>query len=300
MMSKKWLGPVMVWISGVSAAVIILVLVALLISITRGGWDTFGWSFITEAPREGMMKGGVFPAIVGTFLLVMIMSLLSIPVGTLTAVYLTEYARQGSLPSKMVRFAVNSLAGVPAIVFGLFGLGFFVQFVGRGMDKLASGGSALHWGQPNLLWAGLTMGLLTLPVVIVSVEEAIRTVPRELREASLALGATKSQTLWKIVLPNSLPGIMTGGILAISRGAGEVAPLLFTGVAYYLPYLPKSFSDQFMHLGYHLYIMTTQSPDVDATKGIQFATTLVLLLMTFSLNLIAVTIRYQLRKNRRN
>jgi len=163
------------------------------------------------------------------------------------------------------------------------------------MDGLLNGGE-LRWGQPNILWASLTMALLTLPVVIVSVEEAIRTIPREMREASLALGATKWQTIRKVVLPGSVSGILTGTILAVSRGAGEVAPILFTGAAYFLSNLPHSLSDQFMSLGYHIYIMSTQSSNVDATQPIQFATTLVLLLLTFSLNAVAVTLRYRIRK----
>jgi phosphate transport system permease protein len=199
--------------------------------------------------------------------------------------------------AKLIRFAVNTLAGIPAVVFGLFGLGFFIQFSGKGLDALFYDGQ-LHWAQPNILWASLTMALLTLPVVIVSVEEAIKTVPRELREASLALGVTKWQTIWKVVLPNSIGGILTGAILAVSRGAGEVAPILFTGAAYYLPNLPHTFTDQFMELGYHLYIMTTQSTDVEKTLGIQYATTLVLLLLTFTLNFSAIFMRYRLRKRR--
>jgi len=170
-----------------------------------------------------------------------------------------------------------------------------VQFVGGGLDQALTGGVELRWGQPNILWASLTMALLTLPVVIVSVEEAIKTVPQDLRAASLALGATKWQTIWKIVLPNSLTGILTGGILAVSRGAGEVAPILFTGAAYFLPHLPSALSDQFMELGYHIYIMSTQSTNVDATRGIQFATTLVLLLLTFLLNFSAIFLRSRIR-----
>jgi len=184
---------------------------------------------------------------------------------------------------------------VPSIIFGLFGLGFFIKFVGGEMDSIFLGGE-LRWAQPNILWASLTMSLLTLPVVIVSVEEAIRTVPRELREASLALGATKWQTIKNIVIPGSISGIMTGTILAISRGAGEVAPILFTGAAYYLATLPTALSDQFMNLGYHIYIMSTQSADVDGTMPIQYATTLVLLLLTFLLNFIAIIIRARIRR----
>ena len=203
-----------------------------------------------------MMKGGIFPAIYGTVLLVLIMSVAAVPFGTITAIYLTEYAHEKSIMAQTIRFAVRTLATVPSIIFGLFGLGFFIKFVGTGMDDVFLGGQ-LKWGQPNILWASLTMALLTLPVVIVSVEEAIRTVPREMREASLALGATKWETIKRIVLPGSRSGIMTGTILAVSRGAGEVAPILFTGAAYYLATLPTSLSDQFMNLGYHIYIMAT-------------------------------------------
>jgi phosphate transport system permease protein len=284
--------------SALAAFAIVAAIVVVMVNIVSGGFSTLSWSFLTDEPREGMMAGGIFPAIVGTFIRVILMSIVGVPVGTITAIYLSEYASERSVFARMIRFAVNTLAGVPAIVFGLFGLGFFVQFVGRGMDQ-ALGGTDLRWGQPNLLWASLTMSLLTLPIVIVSVEEAIRTIPRELREASLALGATKWQTIWKIVLPNSFTGILTGGILAIGRGAGEVAPILFTGAAYFLPHLPNSLSDQFMELGYHVYIMATQSPDVEATRGIQYATTLVLLMFTFILNFAGIILRYHIRKRQR-
>jgi phosphate transport system permease protein len=243
-----------------------------------------------------MTAGGIFPAIVGTFFLVLIMSIVGVPVGTITAIYLAEYVKQSSWIAKAIRFAVNTLAGIPAIVFGLFGLGFFIQFVGTNLDRAFSPAGQLVWGQPSILWASLTMALLTLPVVIVSVEEAVKSVPRELREASLALGATKWETIIRIVLPNSINGILTGGILAVSRGAGEVAPILFTGAAYFLPHLPTKLSDQFMELGYHVYIMSTQSTNVEATGGIQYATTLVLLLLTFVLNFFAIYLRYFMRK----
>jgi phosphate transport system permease protein len=254
------------------------------------------WEFLTASPTHGMTAGGIFPSIVGTFLLVVIMSIAGVPVGTVTAIYLSEYTKPSSVIAKSIRFAVNTLAGIPSIVFGLFGLGFFVQFVGGGLDKAFSPPGELVWGQPCILWASLTMALLTLPVVIVSVEESLKAVPREIRDASLALGATKWKTIIRVVLPNAVTGILTGGILAVSRGAGEVAPILFTGAAYFLPHLPTALSDQFMELGYHVYIMSTQSTDVEATKGIQYATTLVLLLLTFCLNFSAVFLRYWMRK----
>jgi len=294
-MNKKIIGNIFILSTALAALLIVAVIAFFMIEITIGGWSKLSLEFLTDAPTEGMTSGGIFPAIIGTVLLVLIMSMFGVPIGTITAVYLSEYANRNSILTKMIRFAVNTLAGVPAIVFGLFGLGFFVQFVGGGIDKLLSGNVELHWGQPNILWASLTMALLTLPVVIVSVEEALRAVPMELREGSLALGATKFQTVVKVVLPNAYTGILTGTILAVGRGAGEVAPILFTGVAYYLPHLPSSLSDQFMQLGYHLYVMSTQSTDVEATLGMQYATAFVLLILTFLLNFSAILFRYRLR-----
>jgi phosphate transport system permease protein len=282
-------------ITGVSVLLIIFIIVSILAITIVGGWPNLNWTFLSEFPKDGMTKGGIFPAIVGTAVMTIIMAIAAVPFGVITAIYLAEYANEKSVIAKTIRFAVKTLAVVPSIIFGLFGLGFFIGFVGKNMDTLVNGG-VLKWGQPNILWASFTMALLTLPVVIVSVEEAIRTIPREMREASLALGATKWQTIRKVVLPGSVSGILTGTILAVSRGAGEVAPILFTGAAYFLSDLPKSLSDQFMSLGYHIYIMSTQSSNVDATLPIQFATTLVLLLLTFSLNAVAVTLRYRIRK----
>ncbi len=288
-------GKFFVGITQVAVFLIIAILFVILGIIVYQGHDRFSWEFISSFPTDGMTKGGIFPALIGTFILVVVMSIAAVPFGTITAIYLTEYAKENSKIAAAVRFSVRTLAVVPSIIFGLFGLGFFIQFLGAGMDKTFNGGE-LHWGQPNILWASLTMSLLTLPVIIVSVEEALKTIPRELREASLALGATKWQTIKNVVLPGSVSGIMTGTILAVSRGAGEVAPVLFTGAAYYLATLPKSVSDQFMNLGYHIYIMSTQSSDVEKTMPIQFATTLVLLILTLSLNLVAVLIRSRIRR----
>jgi phosphate transport system permease protein len=293
---KKILGNGLLTLTGVCAFSVIGVVFFVMFTIISKGQGSISWDFLTKAPTEGMTSGGIFPAIVGTFFLVIIMSIVGVPVGTITAVFLSEYTKQGSWIAKTIRFAVNTLAGIPSIVFGLFGLGFFIQFMGTGIDKAFMPDGQLRWGQPCLLWSSLTMALLTLPVVIVSVEEAIRTVPKDLREASLALGATKWETIIKIVLPNSITGILTGGILAVSRGAGEVAPILFTGAAYFLPHLPSGLSDQFMELGYHVYIMSTQSTNVEQTAGIQYATTLVLLLLTFGLNFSAIFMRYWMRR----
>ena len=282
-------------ITGVSVLVIIFIIVSILAITIVGGWPNLNWTFLSEFPKDGMTKGGIFPAIVGTAVMTIIMAIAAVPFVVITAIYLAEYANEKSVIAKTIRFAVKTLAVVPSIIFGLFGLGFFISFIGKNMDVLINGGE-LKWGQPNILWASFTMALLTLPVVIVSVEEAIRTIPREMREASLALGATKWQTIRSVVLPGSVSGILTGTILAVSRGAGEVAPILFTGAAYFLSALPHSLSDKFMSLGYHIYIMSTQSSNVDATLPIQFATTLVLLLLTFSLNAVAVILRYRIRK----
>jgi phosphate transport system permease protein len=285
-------------LSAMSVILILFVTVSMLTVIFIGGWKNLTWEFLSQFPRDGMTKGGIFPAIVGTAMMTLIMTVAAVPFGAITAVYLAEYASEKSILARSIRFAVKTLAVVPSIIFGLFGLGFFIKFVGVHMDNLMYNGD-LHWGQPTILWASLTMALLTLPIVIVSVEESIHTVPREVREASLALGATKWQTIKKVVLPGSITGILTGTILAISRGAGEVAPILFTGAAYYLAELPHSPTSQFMSLGYHIYIMSTQSTNVDETLPIQFATTLVLLLLTFSLSMIAVTLRYRIRKKAR-
>jgi phosphate transport system permease protein len=288
-------GKFFVGITQLAVFLIVAILFIILAIIVYQGRTKFSWEFISTFPTNGMTEGGIFPALIGTFILVIVMSIAAVPFGAITAIYLTEYAREGSKFAAAVRFSIRTLAVVPSIIFGLFGLGFFIQFLGAGADNVFNGGE-LRWGQPNILWASLTMSLLTLPVIIVSVEEALKTIPRELREASLALGATKWQTIKKVVLPGSVSGIMTGTILAVSRGAGEVAPILFTGAAYYLATLPGSLSDQFMNLGYHIYIMSTQSSDVEKTMPIQFATTLVLLILTLSLNVVAVLIRSRIRR----
>jgi phosphate transport system permease protein len=282
------------WLTALAAASIILILAILIGHIAHHGWEKFTWEFVTAAPEKGMTEGGIFPAIFGTAALVMIMTVFVAPFGVLAAVYFSEYANRASWTYRLARQAVNNLAGVPSIVFGLFGLGFFVQFVGKQVDRVAYGG-ALNYGQPAIIWAALTLAVLTLPVVIVSVEEALQAVPPSFREASYALGSTKSQAVFRVVLPHALPGVLTGAILAVSRAAGEVAPILFVGAAYYLPHLPTKLNDQFMELGYHIFILSTQSPDVDATKPLLYATVFVLLALTFVLNALAVFIRARMR-----
>jgi phosphate transport system permease protein len=266
--------------------------------VILGGIGTISWDFLSSPPENGMESGGIFPAIFGTAALVFLMVITGIPIGVLTAIYLHEYTRPESKIARIVRLGINNLAGVPSIVFGLFGLGFFVGFIGAGVDSAFYGGGRPVWGQPAIIWASLTLALLTLPVVIIATEEALRAIPRELRDASYALGATKLQTIRRVILPQAMPGIFTGAILAISRGAGEVAPIMFTGAAYYLPYLPHRLNDQFMELGYHVYVMATQSPDVEKTKPILFGTVLVLLVLTFLLNFVAIIIRSKLRMKR--
>jgi phosphate transport system permease protein len=293
--TRRLVGSALTSLTGLAAFLIVAMLILILFDVAAGGAGHVTWEFLTQPPSDGMMKGGIFPALYGTAALTLLMTLAVMPVGVLTAVYLHEYAPPESTLAKWVRIAVANLAGVPSIVYGLFGLGFFIHFVGGAMDR-ALGYQELHWAQPGILWASLTLAVLTLPVVIVSTEEALRAVPQDHRTASLALGATQSQTLVRVVLPGALPGILTGAVLAVSRGAGEVAPILFTGAAYFLPDLPSSLNSQFMHLGYHTYVLATQSPDVEATRPLLYATVLVLLLLTFALNLVAVLIRARTRR----
>jgi phosphate transport system permease protein len=287
------------------ATFLILAILALILgNVALHGWSALSWRFVTagtEADMFDVNKAGVLPMIFGTAARVILMTIFVIPVGVITAIYLTEYARSSSPITRIIRGAVNNLAGVPSIVFGLFGLGFFISFVGSGMDSLLYPASQEpHWGKPALLWASLTLAVMTLPVVIVATEESLKAIAPGLREASLALGATKLQTIIKIVLPQALPGILTGGILAVSRAAGEVAPILFTGAAYYMASFPKSLADQFMDLGYHVFILSTQSPNIEQTRPILYATVLVLLLLTFALNIVAVLVRAQVRRKMRH
>jgi phosphate transport system permease protein len=297
---RKISDRVKIGLTGSAVLLILAILAVILGTVIAGGYKSLSWEFLTQPPREGMTKGGIFPAIFGMVFSLLMMLIAVVPVGVATAVYLHEYARSDSFLTRMIRGAVNNLAGVPSIVFGLFGLGFFIQFIGNGIDR--SLGQSGLFGQPCILWASLTLALMNLPMIIVATEEALRAIPQAERAGALALGATKWQTIRHVVLPQAIPGILTGVVLVVSRGAGEVAPVMFTGAAYYLPYLPKLPTDQFMTLGYHIFVMTTQSPDIDATVPIAMGATLVLLALTFSLNIIAIIIRSrtrsQLRKGR--
>jgi phosphate transport system permease protein len=291
---REFSGRLFQILTGLACLIIVLMVVLILGNIYINGHGHLSWKFLTAAPEQGMTAGGIFPAIYGTVLLVFLMTVAVVPVGVMVAIYLNEYSSKTSLFYKSTRLAVSNLAGVPSIVFGLFGVGFFVKFVGGNIDRVFYGGK-LVFGQPAILWAALTLAVLTLPVVILTTEDTLRSIPNELREGSMALGATKSQTILRMVLPQAMTGILTGGILAVSRGAGEVAPILFTGAAYFLPELPTKLNSQFMELGYHIYVLSTQSPDVEGTKPILYSTVFVLLALTFLLNLVAILIRSQMR-----
>lgn len=275
-----------------------------------GFWGRLGlfthnmWAFLSQEPREANTEGGVFPAIFGTFVMTVLMSMAVTPFGVLAAMYLREYAKQG-IVVRTVRIAVNNLAGVPSIVFGVFGLGFFVYFVGGSIDELFFHNAlpTPTFGTGGMIWASLTLALMTVPVVIVATEEALTAVPRGMREGSLACGASKWQTMQRIVLPASAPGILTGLILAMARGAGEVAPLMLVGVVKLAPTLPVDgvfpfvhLDRKFMHLGFHIFDLGFQSPDSEAAKPMVFATTLLLIALVMMLNVGAIWIRDRLRR----
>ena len=265
------------------------------------------WEFVSDEPREANTEGGIFPAIFGTVMMVIIMSIMVVPFGVVAAVYLREYAKQGPL-TQLIRIAVNNLAGVPSIVYGVFGLGFFVYFLGGNLDQLffPEALPAPTFGTPGLMWASLTLALLTVPVVIVATEEGLSRIPKSVREGSLALGATKAETLWRTVLPMASPAIMTGLILAIARAAGEVAPLMLVGVVKLAPSLPLDgnlpflhLDRKFMHLGFHIYDVGFQSPNVEAARPLVYATAFLLVVVIVALNLAAIAIRNRLREKYR-
>jgi len=291
---RKSLDQSVVLLCSAATFLILAMLVVILANIAWHGSERLSWTFLTQAPEQGMTAGGIFPAIYGTVLLVLLMSVAAVPFGVVVAIYFAEYAQRDRWFYRWTRMAVNNLAGVPSIVFGLFGLGFFVLGVGKALDTALYGGK-LMFGQPAIVWGAATMAVLTLPVVIITVEETLRAVPREYREASLALGATRLQTVVRVVLPQAWSGVMTGAILAVSRGAGEVAPVLFTGAAYFLPRLPTHPNDQFMQLGYHVWALATQSPNVEQTRPLMYSTVLVLLVLTFLLSVTAMVIRKRMR-----
>lgn len=262
------------------------------------------WEFVSEDPREANTEGGIFPAIFGTVMMVILMSLMVTPFGVVAAVYLSQYAKQG-FTTRLIRIAVNNLAGVPSIVYGVFGLGFFVYLLGGSLDQLfyPEALPAPTFGTGGLLWASITLALLTVPVVIVATEEGLSRIPSSLKEGSLALGATKAETLWKVILPMTSPAMMTGVILAIARAAGEVAPLMLVGVVKLAPTLPLNanypylhLDQKIMHLGFHIYDVGFQSPNVEAARPLVYATAFLLILVIALLNLSAVAIRNRLRE----
>jgi phosphate transport system permease protein len=264
--------------------VVLAVLVLFLFDIVKKGGGVISWEFLTKAPRKGMTAGGIFPAIMGTFLVTLVTAVLAVPLGMCAAIYLNEYAQQTRL-TRLIRLSIRNLSGVPSIVYGLFGVILFVNVL-----KLGT----------SILSAGLTLGLLTLPWTITASEEALKTVPNSYREGALALGATKWQSIRTNVIPYAIPGMLTGTVLGLARAAGETAPIMFTGAAFFLPYLPRSLKDQFMALPYHLYIMSTQHHAIETVRPLAYATALVLIALVLGLNMFAVVVRYRLRKKRRS
>lgn len=267
----------------ICGAIVVLALVVLLFYMFSGGIGKISWDFLTQFPRDGMKEGGIFPAIVGTIYLMLIVLFVSIPIGVFSAVYLVEYQPSKTF-SKIWRAALHNLAGVPSVVYGLLGVGLFVYFLNFGLSLLA---------------AGLTLSLLVLPLVITAAREAIQAVPNSLREASLALGATKWQTIRHHILPYSISGIMTGVILSLSRAAGETAPILLTGAWFYMSSLPSSVFDKFMALPYHIFTMSTQMADLELGRQIAYGTAVVLLLIILGMNLFAIIVRKKYREKYR-
>lgn len=261
-------------INGLALLVIIYFLVA-------NGWRAINWTFLTQAPTDSMTKGGILPCIVGTLCLSIGAIAVALPIGIASAVYLHEYARPGRL-MRVIRLGINNLAGVPSVVFGLFGLAFFVTWLKFGI---------------SILSGSLTLGALTLPVIIGATEEALRAVPQTYREASLALGATKWQTIYRVVLPAALPGILTGAILGISRAAGETAPIMFTAAVFFTPHLPTSILDKIMALPYHIYVLATAGTEIEQTRHLQYGTALVLIILVLGMNLVAILYRARLRRH---
>lgn len=271
------------WFIRVMTYLIVFVIASIIIKVLWNGLPAINWEFLTTMPRRGGSEGGILPAIVGTLVLSLGTIIVALPLGMATAIYLSEYAKAGRF-TRTVRLAIVTLAGVPSIVFGLFGLGLFVIFLRFGASIIAG---------------CLTLACMILPIIIVSSEEALRAVPKSLREGSLALGATKWQTIYKNVLPYSISGMLTGSILGIGRAAGETAPILLTVAAFYLPKLPKSIFDQVMALPYHLYVLATQHPDIEKVRPMQYATALVLLAIVLGVNLVAILFRIHIRKKYR-
>jgi phosphate transport system permease protein len=257
-----------------------LALGMVILFIIYHGWSAINWTFLTQAPRNAMTEGGILPCILGTFYLSIGALAVAFPVGVASAIYLNEYARPGKV-LRIIRLGINNLAGVPSVVFGLFGLAFFVIYLDLNV---------------SLLSGALTLGAMSLPVIIGSTEEALKAVPDTYREASLGLGATKLQTVFRVVLPSAMPGILTGGILGLSRVAGETAPIMFTAAVFFTPYLPTSIFDEIMALPYHIYVLATAGTEIELTRPLQYGTALVLIVLVLGMNLLAIIYRSRLRK----
>jgi len=282
-MRKSWSERIGFFLLTLAGILVLFILGVILLDIFSKGIKTISFEFLTQPPREGMTKGGIFPAILGTFAVSLITVIFAVPLGMFAAIYLHEYARPVKM-TRLIRLSIRNLSGVPSIVYGLFGVALFVQMLKFGT---------------SILSAGLTLGLLTLPWTITACEEALKTVPQSYREGAFALGATKWYAIRTNVLPYAVPGMLTGVILGLSRAAGETAPILFTGAAFFIPHLPKSLFDQFMALPYHLYILATQHQAIEKVRPIAYGTALVLLGLIFLLNLSAVWIRYRYRQRMR-
>lgn len=263
-----------------AAAVNGLALAVIVLFMALNGIKAINWTFLTQPPMEMMTKGGILPCIVGTVCLSIGALVVAFPVGVASAIYLNEYARPGKV-LRIIRLGINNLAGVPSVVFGLFGLAFFVIYLKMGVSLLAG---------------ALTLGAMSLPVIIGSTEEALKAVPDTYREASLGLGATKLQTIFRVVLPAALPGILTGGILGLSRAAGETAPIMFTAAVFFTPHLPKSIFNEIMALPYHIYVLATAGTDIELTRPLQYGTALVLIVLVLGMNLVAIIWRSRLRR----
>lgn len=264
-------------LAGVVNGLALLIIVYFMVA---NGWKAINWTFLTQPPMDSMTKGGILPCIVGTLGLSLGAIMVAFPIGVASAIYLNEYARPGPV-LRIIRLGINNLAGVPSVVFGLFGLAFFVTFLKIGVSLVAG---------------ALTLGVMSLPVIIGSTEEALKAVPDTYREASLGLGATKLQTIFRVVLPSALPGILTGGILGISRAAGETAPIMFTAAVFFTPHLPKSIFDEIMALPYHIYVLATAGTEIEATRPLQYGTALVLIALVLGMNFLAIVYRSKLRR----
>ncbi len=277
---RKLLQFIMFGFFKMSAAINGIALLIIFYFLVSRGWRAITWTFLTQPPIDSMTRGGILPCIVGTVCLSLGAIIVAIPIGVASAIYLNEYAFQGRI-LRIIRLGISNLAGVPSIVFGLFGLAFFVVYLKMGVSILAG---------------ALTLGVLTLPVIIGTTEEALRAVPKTYREASLGLGATKWQTIYRVVLPAALPGILTGGILGLSRAAGETAPIMFTAAVFFTPSLPSSVFDEIMALPYHIYVLATAGTNIEATRHLQYGTALVLIVLVLGLNLMAIIYRARLQK----